>query len=383
MEPAFIFELSRRLCPHFDVTILSPRTPGSKTVESMAGLQVIRFPYFFRRWENLAMHGGGILNKLRSNPFYYLLVPFFLLGQLLALIRLLRLRRFDLVHAHWMIPQGLIAVIGLILTRQRIPLLCTSHGGDLFALSGTFFQHMKQWVMGRSKALTVVSQVMKKRVSDMGILPDKVEVISMGVDLKHLFVPDPEVARNNCELVFVGRLIEVKGLQILLDAMPKVLVNYPDVRLSIAGAGPLEMELRKLAKQRGIADRVDFMGMVPQKQLPELYQRAMLAVFPFVRTKSGIEEGFGLVVIEAMGCECPVIAGDLPAIHDSITHEENGLLFPSGDPESLADAIVRAIGDEGLRRRLSCEGRRRAIELFDWDIISKKYAGLYNRMIRE
>ncbi|MRS03016.1 glycosyltransferase family 4 protein, partial [bacterium] len=73
-EPAFVFELSRRLCPFFDITVLSPRTPGSKKRERMAGLRVVRFPYFFQRWEKLAMHGGGILNKLRSNPFYYLLV---------------------------------------------------------------------------------------------------------------------------------------------------------------------------------------------------------------------------------------------------------------------------------------------------------------------
>jgi len=133
-EPAFVFELSRRLCPFFDVTVLSPRTPDSKLQETMAGLKVVRFPYFFQSWEKLAMHGGGILNKLKTNPFYYLLVPFFLLGQLFALVRLLQNEKFALIHAHWLIPQGVVAAIGLILTRQRIPLVCTSHGGDLFAL---------------------------------------------------------------------------------------------------------------------------------------------------------------------------------------------------------------------------------------------------------
>ncbi|MRR16561.1 MAG: glycosyltransferase family 4 protein, partial [Deltaproteobacteria bacterium] len=325
--------------------------------------------------------GGGILNKLRSNPFYYLLVPFFLIGQLWATIRLLRKERFDLIHAHWMIPQGLIAAIGLILTRRRIRMVCTSHGGDLFALRGTFFHHMKRWVMNRSLALTVVSRAMKEVVVDMGVAAEKVQVISMGVDLKNLFTPDPEAVRHEHHLFFVGRLVEVKGLQILLEAFPEILVKYPDLRLSVAGAGPMEEDLRRLAAQKKIAHRIDFWGMIMQEKLPELYQKAGLAVFPFVKTKSGVEEGFGLVVVEALGCECPVIAGDLPAIHDSIVHNESGLLFPSGNAEALAQAVIRAFADRDLRSRMGREGRRRVVEQFDWEIIAGKYAGLYQKVI--
>lgn len=380
-EPAFIFELSRRLSDDFSITVLSPRAPGSPTSEYMNGLRVIRFPYFLNYLEKLAMYGGGILNRLRSNPFNYLLIPFFLFGQLLALIRLLRQERFDLIHAHWLIPQGLIAVIGLILTRQTIPMICTSHGGDLYALRGAIFRHLKRWVMARCQALTVVSGAMKKIVVDMGVVPDKVQVISMGVDLEGLFRPDPKVERISGHLLFVGRLVEVKGLHILLEAMPDVLVKYPDLHLTVAGSGPMEQDLRRLAAEKGIADRVDFLGMITQQRLPELYQKTGLAVFPFARTKSGIEEGFGLVVVEALGCECPVIAGDLPAIHDSISHNESGLLFSDGSPESLADAMIRALDDQDLRCRLGKEGRRRVVKQFDWKIVAEKYAGLYYKMI--
>jgi glycosyltransferase involved in cell wall biosynthesis len=382
-EPAFIFELSLRLCPFFDVTVLSPRTPGSEMRETMAGLQVIRFPYFFQRWENLAMYGGGILNRLRSNPFNYLLVPFFLLGQLLALIRLLNQERFTLIHAHWLIPQGLISLLGLILSRRSIPLVCTSHGGDLFALRGKIFQHLKRWVMKRSQALTVVSRAMLSIVVGMGIPPEKLQVISMGVDLKHRFTPDPAIERSAGELLFVGRLVEVKGLEILLKAMPKVLAKNPTIRLTVAGAGPLEAELRELARRLDISDKVDFIGIVTQSRLPELYRRAALAVFPFVETKSGIQEGFGLVVVEAMGCGCPVIAGDLPAIHDSITHEESGLLVSPGNSDVFADTILRALNDPDLCFRLAREARKRVLEQFDWEVIAKKYAGLYNKVIEQ
>jgi glycosyltransferase involved in cell wall biosynthesis len=380
-EPAFIFELCRRLISDYNITVLAPRTPGGKILETIAGINVVRFPYFFNRWEKLAMHGGGILNKLKSSPLYYMMVPFFLLGQLWAVRRLLRNDHFDLIHAHWLIPQGLISVLGLILSRRRIPLVCTSHGGDLFALKGWVLQCLKRWVMDKSVTVTVVSQAMKKKVVGMGIASDKVHVISMGVDLKSLFTPDHNVQRKTDELLFVGRLVEVKGLPVLLKAMPKLLANKPNIRLSIAGAGPLEEALRGLTLQLNISDKVDFLGMVPQRQLPVLYQRATLAIFPFIVTRSGIQEGFGLVVVEAMGCECPVIVGDLPAIHDTVIHEKNGLLVPSGNAEILANAILRALDDLDLRCRLAREGRKRVVKEFDWGMIAEKYKILYDKLI--
>ncbi|MDD3249328.1 MAG: glycosyltransferase [Smithellaceae bacterium] len=381
-EPAFVFELSRRLAREFDVTVLSPRTPGSKERENTGGLKVIRFPYFFGRWEKLAMSGGGILNKLKSHPLYYLLVPFFLLGQLLAVVRLLRNQRFDLIHAHWLIPQGFIAALSLSITGKKIPLLCTSHGGDLFALKGKGLQRLKRWVMDKSAALTVVSHAMKKTVVDMGVEPDKVEVIPMGVDLKGLFTPDSGAQRKTDELLFVGRLVEKKGVHFLLEAMPTVLKKHPTVRLILAGSGPMEEELRQQAQRLHLSDRVTFSGMVSQAKLPELYRAATLAIFPFVVAKSGDQEGFGLVQVEAMGCECPVITGDLPAIHDIVIHEKTGLIVESGNTQALADAIIRMLDDPGFRESLANEGRIRVAEMFDWYIVAQGYANVYKRLTK-
>lgn len=380
-EPAFVFELSRRLSPFFDITVLSPRTPGSKSEELMAGLKVVRFPYFFRSLEKLAMHGGGILSRLRSNPLNYLLVPFFLAGQLRALISLLRRDKFALIHAHWLIPQGMVAVWGLFLSGCRGPLVCTSHGGDLFALRGAIFQRLKLWIMDRSQALTVVSQAMQSTMVKLGVAIEKIQVISMGVDLKQNFTALPAGKRGNSELLFVGRLVEVKGLHVLLEAMPILLARKPDIRLSVAGAGPMEAQLRRQASRLNISDNVNFLGMVHQSQLPELYRKATLAVLPFVVTKTGVQEGFGLVVVEAMGCGCPVIAGDLPAMHDSIIHGENGLLVPSGNPDALAEAILSALDDLDLCFRLAAEARKRVVQKFDWEVIAEKYKCLYDKLI--
>lgn len=376
-EPAFVFELSRRLNATFDVTIVAPRSLGSKDKETMVGLRVIRFAYFIRRWENLATHSGGIINRLRANPFNYLLVPFFLLGQIWVLVRLLGREKFDLIHAHWLIPQGLIVALVLTISRRRIPLICTSHGGDLYALPGFAFHRLKRWTINKSRVLTVVSQAMRQIFITSGVGHEKVSVVSMGVDLKNIFVPGIEEERSNDEILFVGRLVEVKGVGTLLRAMPKVLQKRPDIHLTIAGDGPLGPGLKELAARLGIVDKIDFLGMVEQASLPNLYRRATLAVFPFVATRSGVQEGFGLVILEAMGCNCPVIAGDLPAIYDSIVHEKSGLLVDCGNAEALAGAILQALHDKDLCLRMTEMARKYAVENYDWDIIMEKYKNIY------
>jgi len=380
-EPAFVFELSRRLSVSFDITVLVPRSPGCKAQDTMAGMRVIRFPYFFKRWENLATHSGGILSRLRANRLNYLLVPFFLMGQFLTLFRLLRKERFDLIHAHWIIPQGLSVIMVRTLLRNKTPVICTSHGGDLFALRGRLFHWLKQQVINSCDLLTVVSNAMRNTVLDMGVAPEKVKVISMGVDLAHFYTLDPAIDRSNNELLFVGRLVEKKGLDVLLKAMPQVIKVYPDAYLTIAGAGPMEGQLKNIVREKNLTGKVAFLGMRPQSELPLLYRRAAIAVFPFVVAESGDQEGLGLVVIEAMGCGCPVIASDLPAIHDSIIHEKNGLMVSAGSPESLALAITKLLSDAELRLQLSSRARNSVVDKFDWQQIAYRYSRLYRKVL--
>jgi glycosyltransferase involved in cell wall biosynthesis len=166
----------------------------------------------------------------------------------------------------------------------------------------------------------------------------------MGTDLRNLFTPPPASAtRDTRHLVFVGRLVEKKGVRYLLDALASLADAYPDLRLTIAGDGPLRRELERRAVDLGIAERVAFLGGVAQASLPELYRRATLAVFPFVVAADGDQEGFGLVIIEAMGCGCPVIANDLAAVHQSIDAGVTGVLAPPGDVAALAAAIAGSL----------------------------------------
>jgi glycosyltransferase involved in cell wall biosynthesis len=382
-EPAFVFELSRRLTDAFEVTVLSPRAPGSPRHETMDGLRVLRFPYFISRWEHLATHGGGILGRLRANRLNYLIVPFFLLGQLWALVRLLRRERFAAIHAHWLIPQGLVAVAARILARRFPPLICTSHGADLFALRGPLWRGLKRGIIGQCQALTVVSSAMRTRVIEMGVAPNKVTVISMGADLQQRFTPDRTVERAADELLFVGRLVEKKGLDVLLAALPMVQVRYPGIRLIVAGSGPLSETLCQQAKTLSIADQITFLGMITQAELPARYRRATLCIAPFRVADSGDQEGLGLVLVEALGCGCPVIASDLPAVRDVICDGESGLLVPPSDPQALAVAICRLLNDPERRHALAARGQRHCREHFDWSSIAERYTAWIADAIRQ
>ena len=375
-EPPFVFELCRRLTNTFDILVLSPRTPGSLDSETMEGLKVIRFPYFIRSWENLASHSGGILNRLRANPLNYLLIPPFLLGELWALFRVLRHQPIDIIHAHWLIPQGLVAVLARWLTRRSVPLVCTSHGGDLYALKGTALRRLKHMIMAESDRVSVVSAAMRTECRAMGIPADKLAVISMGVDMKERFTPGPLHRRNDHQLLFVGRLVEKKGLPCLLRAMPKVLLRHPQTRLTIAGGGPQEPVLRRLVSELSIQAQVEFLGMVSQSHLPELYRSATLFVAPFIVTHYGDQEGLGLVLVEAAGCGCPLICGDVPAVRDIIQDGHTGILVDPSNTAVLAEAIIGLLDEPERRNDLASKALQHCLQIFDWKSVSERYARL-------
>lgn len=381
-DPTFVHELSRRLIDDAtEVHILAPHTAGAATREILDGLTVHRFRYAFERFETLA-YSTGILDKLRANRLNYLLVPFFLLGMTLAARRLIVRERYTVVHAHWLIPQGAACAAALRVVSAPPPLVCTSHGGDLFGLRGALPTRVKRWVLERAQAVTVVSHYMRDFLH-ANLNPSRtVEVMSMGVDLQTRFVPVEGVARAADEVIFVGRLVEKKGVTYLLRAIARVQARLPALRVRIVGDGPLRAGLEAEATALGITDRVTFTGAVTQDQLPALYSAAAVAIVPSVVTSSGDQEGLGLVTVEALGCGCAVIASDLPAIRDVITPGENGLLVSPEDADGLADAIATMLGETRAATHFQAVARASVVQRFDWEATAARYRALLKGAVR-
>lgn len=368
-DPPFVFELCCRLAADYQIQVLAPHFPGSKTEEIIDGIRVKRFRYFFLPWERMA-YQGGILPKLKENPFNYGLLPFFFLGELFALVRLLRNHNFNLIHAHWLIPQGLISLLGRRYTGSRAPVLCTSHGSDLYGLQGKIMDRIKRWVISHSNALSIVSQSMREEVVRLGAGKKPLQVIPMGVDLKNRFIP-AEKGGGEGSILFVGRLMEKKGVRYLIEAAPLILQRFPGATIRIAGDGPELDRLKRLCREMGVYRRIRFLGAVENEALPALYQTADVLVFP-----SGSSEGFGLVLVEALGCECAVVVTDLPAMQDIVIDGQSGFVVPQRNAEKLAQKVICLLNDPLLRRKLGKEGRRYVLERYDWDIITKQYASL-------
>src|SRR5690606_29480979 len=144
----------------------------------------------------------------------------FFIAQLIASAKLLMARSYTAIHAHWIIPQGLVAVIINLLFRKNIPILLTSHGGDLFGLRSKPMKWIKQWVVRRSTHLTVVSAaLLAYSVVELGLHASDITVRVMAVDLGHNFTPTGSASQRR-GLVFVGRVVQKKVVVYLIKSLP-------------------------------------------------------------------------------------------------------------------------------------------------------------------
>jgi glycosyltransferase involved in cell wall biosynthesis len=373
--PSFVHDLCRRLSPAFRVVVLAPHSPGAAETESLDGVTIVRFRYAPERLERLA-YGGGMLANLRRSPAGWLLVPFFLVSQYRLASRLIRQNQIRMVHGHWLLPQGIVAAMLVIRYRSQLRVLLTAHGSDMLRLDSGLAARLRRWVIGHATAVTVVSEGMKRRadLENPGSVPT--HVMPMGTDLTDAFRPDANTRRDTARLLFVGRLSPEKGVNHLISALPAVCARYPRARLAITGSGPEERMLRELAARLGVADRIDFLGFVSRDRLPELYCKATMLILP------SLSEGFGLVLVEALGCECPIVASDLPGTREIVQPGETGHLVPAGDVAALSEAIMEILGNPDQARAAARLGRSRCLEKFDWTSVANNYRALITNLLQ-
>lgn len=380
-EPKFVDNLCRYLARDNEVHVVAPHAPNTKTNEHVAGVAIFRFRYCLENLQTLA-YGGGILPNLKENRFKLLLVPLFILGQLVLTIKLLRKHDYDIIHAHWIIPQGLVAVIARLFARRasggHVPgIVVTSHGGDLFALKGSLLSGVKRWITRRADKLTVVSSAMKLKAAELNLkAQESIAVVPMGVDSYNTFTP-PEATKERHGLLFVGRLVDKKGIEYLLQAMPSVLKKFPETTLTIIGDGPLKAQLESLCRSSAIADQVIFKGPVINEEIPTFLKQSAVTIFPSVVTDSGDQEGTPVAIMEALACECAAIVSDYPGARDIIIHEKTGLLVKERDAEGIAEQILRLLLNPEMRERLGSNGRDYVQEKYDWRVISRAFSTVF------
>ncbi len=382
--PTFVYELSRRIAhdPNFRVVVSAPFIKDSKEFEMKENLKIFRFKYGFT-----SLREGAILPNIKKNKLLIFQVPFYLFFSFLSIVKLVRKEKIDIIHAHLIVPQGFLAVLYKKLFRKKdLKILCTVHGGDIFSLRGKIMTRIKKWTLENVDEITVVSEEIKKEIKKIGVCSDNVAVMPMGVD-DEIFRPEKSVdiirkkyGAGGPLFLFVGRLVEKKGLKYAISSMAKVLKKYPKAKLLVIGTGPLEEDLKKQTEEMSLQNNVIFAGGISNSRLPEYYAAADLFLGPSVTAGNGDSEGFGLVFVEAMLCGCAVIASDLEAISDIIEDGRNGMRINVKDADLFADRIIDLISDEEKRKEMAGRGYETAKEKFTWKIAEKRYIDLLNKL---
>lgn len=367
-EPRFVLDLARAMSDRFDPVILAPMAEGAEPRSTIEGVWVERYRYApCRRLETLAAP-GAIMPNLRANPWLFLLVPTFLLAQLAALVSLLRRERFDAVHCHWLIPQGLVFAVAKLFVRTP-PALLTCHGADAYTLDSGLMRLIKRWVLRRFAAVTVVSMDIAEQVAQL-TAADLIH-LPMGVDFGRFGV-GTRIVPAVPTILFAGRLAEKKGVRHLIHALADERLRKHGTRLHIAGTGPLLHELEQLARDIGVAEAVQFLGARPHEALAEEMRSATLFCAPFVIAADGDREGTPTVLLEAAAASLPIVTSDVGGCRDIVANGRSGWLLPPGNAAALADALAEAIDDSPRAAEMATQARYEA-ERRSWPRIAAAY----------
>ena len=367
--PSFVRDLAVGLADRFAPRLLVPAVPEGEPFEEADGVHVARYRFFPRRWEDVAQ--GAILENVRSRKSRLIQLPFLVASQWFAVRREVRTHRPDVIHAHWIIPQGLVARFAA----PRIPLMVTTLGGDLYALNDPVSKALKRSVLRHASVVTVMNEDMRSRAIALGADAAATHVLPMGAQVAQFAgAAAGRASRTPADgtpvrLLAVGRLVEKKGFHLLVEALASI--DPSTWQLTIVGDGPERRSLEAASANLPVA----FVGQLSREALTRADAEADIAVFPSVRAASGDQDGLPVALLEAMASGCAVVVSDLPGLDEAVEPGVSGLSAPSGNVAALAAALSTLIGDAALRAALGAGAAQRA-QSFDVAAVANAYAAL-------
>jgi len=357
----------------YEIEVLAPSFRGLET-HMVGGVMVHRFRYFFRSRETLT-HDQGAPNKIRGSLLIKLLVfPYVFFG-MLAAIRVARRGRFDFIHCHWPFPHGLMGWAACVASPGRPKLILHFHGACLL-LAAKFkpIAPLLRFCLRRAHGVVSNSGFTAGLVS--GLMPVDQSVIGFGSPLSG--DPLPRAENPTKVILTVGRIVERKGIAYLLRALPEILASV-DVRIVVVGKGDPRVEdnLRAIARELSLGDRVVFAGKVPESELIDWYRRCDVFCLPAIVDSQGETEGLGVVLLEALNYARPVVASDVGGIPDIIKDGHTGLLCPEKDSGALARTLAKVLLDPERGEKLGAQGRAFVRREFSWETVVARWEAFY------
>lgn len=350
------------------IFILAPHQNNFKTQEIIDQVEISRFRYAPQKMERLAYLGNmhELVARNWVNKFIFLS---FLLSFFFGAVALVFRKKIDVICAHWWIPGGLIGYFASLLTKK--PLIVTAHGTDIRILEKSkISSHLASLIFKRAKYVTTVSSFLKKNLTrQIRLDAEKVKVIPMPVAPK-TFNPSPLPKGKKKRILCVARFTQQKGLDYLIRACQILKDKGIYFEAKIVGHGPLRGHLQEKIDRSNLGHKISLVKPMPPEKLNQLYAESYLCVLP------SIEEGFGLVLVEAQLCKRPVVGTRSGGITDIIQNNESGLLVPPKDHVDLASAMEEILTDEELASRLAEGGYKSAQAKFSPGAVLQEYLKL-------
>lgn len=363
------------------IDVLAPHASEASRREVLGGVAVERFRYLWPASLQTLCYGGGAMVNLRNNPWNALMVPPFVAAEWCAVARRLASGRYDLVHSHWILPQGF--TVGIAARLWAVPHVLTVHGSDAFALRGELLTRCKRMALSAADVVTVNSGATLKAVTTVSARQMAIEKIPMGAASSTR--PEPSaVARLRRRfrrgegplLAYVGRLVEEKGVGDLIQAVGLLVRRAPATIAIIVGDGQDRSRFETLADRLGVKEHIAFVGWVAADEIANYLAAADMFVGP-----SRHIEGQGLTIAEAMLAGTPVIATPVGGITDLVRHDETGVLVSPESPAAIAAAAERIMAEPGLADRLRQAAMAAASSGFTRAASARSFSDLFLRTI--
>jgi len=286
--------------------------------------------------------------------------------------KLIRNTRYDFCHAFFGIPCGYIAM------KLGIPYIVSLRGSDVpfysdrfFLLDLLFFRRISRNIWGRAKSVTAVSHYLRELAEETS--PDQaIEVIFNGIDIEEFQPTDKaNTDEKTFTILFVGRLIERKGLKYALAALKELVKKYPNVRLLIVGDGPQRNTHEHYVDKHRLSPFVHFLGPLNREQTRDHYQKSDVFLLP------SIKEALPNVILEAMACGLPIICTETGAAE---LINKNGIIIAKESSGDIKEALVTLMSDKKLRRNMARQSRL-LVKDKSWDEVANLYLRLYEKVV--
>ena len=372
----YLLELYSHLILDFDVFILAPLLVHANRYFEINGIKVHRFRFWMKK-ENPLCNENDTSSNL-SNPFSLFLLPLFLFSFFIGIIRQVKKYKIDVIHAHWLLPSGLLAVVYKLNFNREIKIVISILGSDINRFNGVLGTMLKKIVLKHADVVTVVSNPIKEKVIELG-REEIIYVFPMGIDTDRF---NPRNINNQLReeyditgtfILYIGHLFELKGLKYLLESVPLFLEKDKKAKLVIVGNGNYKQEMEMIIRNLEIKESVVFAGTVSAELLPSYYASADMFVLP------SLSEGWPVVVMEALCSGTKVIASDIPVFKEYQDRYPFLKVVQARNAKAISTAVIEYMNHKNTD--CSSDARIFALDNFDWAVISDKYKKMLNSIL--